>query len=104
AWEARPQDRKEIVEACCRAVNDSMLAEYTARNQQALDALVREHGVELRQLPDDVMAALRRASQDVLEEVAAAAPLAKRVLESMRAFEAQAKAWHALSQVAYSAT
>src|SRR5690606_34618840 len=104
AWAALPQDLKDIVDACCRAVNDSMLAEYTARNQQALDALVREHGVELRQLPDDVMAALRRASQDVLEEVAAADPLAKRVLESMRAFEAQAQAWHAVSEVAYYAT
>ncbi|KAA2284670.1 TRAP transporter substrate-binding protein [Arenimonas fontis] len=104
AWESLPQDLKDIVDACCRAVNDSMLAEYTARNQQALDALVREHGVELRQLPDDVMAALRRASQEVLEEAAAADPMARRVLDSMRAFEARAKAWHAVSEVAYYAT
>ena len=45
-----------------------------------LDVLVREHGVELRQLPDDVLLALRRASDKVLEEAAAADPLARRAL------------------------
>jgi TRAP-type mannitol/chloroaromatic compound transport system substrate-binding protein len=101
AFEALPADLKAIVETCCRAVNDAMLAEYTARNQQALDALVREHGVQLRQLPDDVLLALRKAADKVLEEVAAADPMARRALDSMRAFQAQAKAWHAVSEEAY---
>ncbi len=104
AFDALPQDLRDIVDTCCRAVNDAMLAEYTARNQQALDRLVREHGVELRRLPDDVLLALRRASDKVLEEAAAADPMARRALESMRAFQAQAKAWHAVSEEAYYAT
>lgn len=104
AYGALPQDLKDIVAACCRAVNESMLAEYTARNQQALDALVREHGVELRQLPDDVLVALRRAADKVLEEAAAADPMARRALDSLNAFRAQAKAWHAVSEEAYYAT
>ena len=104
AFDALADDLKAIVEACCRAVNDSMLAEYTARNQQALDALVREHGVELRQLPDDVLVALRRAADEVLEEAAGADPIARKALDSMRAFRAQAKAWHAVSEEAYYAT
>ena len=104
AWESLPQDLKDIVDACCRAVNDSMLSEYTARNQQALDVLVREHGVELRQLPDDVLLALRRASDKVLEDVAAEDPFARKVLDSLRAFQAQARAWHAVSEEAYYAT
>jgi TRAP-type mannitol/chloroaromatic compound transport system substrate-binding protein len=104
AWKALPADLQAIVDTCCRAVNDSMLAEFTARNQQALDTLVREHGVELRQLPDDVLVALRRASDEVLESSAAADPLARRALDSMRAFRARAKAWHAVSEEAYYAT
>lgn len=104
AWETLPKDLQEIVALCCRAVNDAMLAEFTARNQQALDVLVREHGVQLRQLPDDVLLALRKASDKVLEEAAAADPLARKALESMRAFRAQAKAWHAVSEEAYYAT
>ena len=101
ALDTLPKDLQEIVALCCRAVNDAMLAEYTARNQQALNALVREHGVELRQLPADVLVALRKASDKVLEEVAASDALARRALDSMRAFRSQAKAWHAVSEESY---
>lgn len=101
ALDALPQDLRDIVALCCRAMNEAMLAEYTARNQQALDTLVREHGVELRQLPADVLLALRKASEKVLAEAAAADPLARRALDSMRQFRAQAKAWHAVSEASY---
>jgi len=66
-----------------------------------LDSLVREHDVELRQLPADVLQALRRASEKVLEETASSDPLARRAYDSMRAFAAQAKAWHAVSEESY---
>jgi TRAP-type mannitol/chloroaromatic compound transport system substrate-binding protein len=104
AYETLPEDLRQIIDACCRAVNASMLAEYTARNQQALDTLVREHDVQLRQLPGDVLLALRRASEKVLDEAAAADPMARRALDSLRAFRAQAKAWNAVSEEAFSAT
>jgi TRAP-type mannitol/chloroaromatic compound transport system substrate-binding protein len=101
AFDALPEDLKAIVEACCAAENDAMLAEYTARNQQALDTLIREHGVQLRRLPDDVLAALRRAAEAVLEELAAGDPFARRAYDSMRAFRAQAQAWHTVSEEAF---
>lgn len=103
AWRKLPPDLQAIVETCCHALNDSMLAEYTARNAQALDALVREHGADLRQLPDDVLVALRAAAEIVLDEVAGADPLARRALDSMRAFRARARGWAALSDEAYAA-
>lgn len=101
AYNALPDDLKALVAACCEAVNGGMLAEYTARNQQALDVLVREHGVELRRLPDDVMAALKRAAEQVLEETAASDPFARKVYDSLRAYKAQTQAWHAVSEEAY---
>jgi len=101
AYDALPEDLKAIIEACCAAVNDEMLAEYTARNQQALDALVREHGVQLRRLPDDVLVTLKRAAENVLETLAGSDPLARRAYDSMRSFRAQAQAWHSISEEAY---
>lgn len=101
AYDALPDDLKALVATCCEAANSGMLAEYTARNQQALDVLVREHGVELRRLPDDVMAALKRAAEQVLEETAASDPFARKVYESLRAYKAQTQAWHAVSEEAY---
>ena len=99
--DARPADLKALVDACCRAVNESMLSEFTARNQQALDQLIREHKVDVRRLPADVLAALRRASEDALEAIAAADPMARRAYDSMRAFRAKAQAWHQISEEAF---
>jgi TRAP-type mannitol/chloroaromatic compound transport system substrate-binding protein len=77
------------------------LGEYTARNQRALETLKNEHKVEFRPLPDDILAALKRASQEVLEAAAAADPFARKVYDSLRAFQAQAMAWHELSEAAW---
>ncbi len=104
AFEALPDDLKAIVEACCAAVNDAMLAEFTARNQQALAQLVEQHGVQLRSFPPAVLAALKATSETVLEEIAARDPMARRVYDSMRAFRDLAGAWHRISEQAYYAT
>jgi TRAP-type mannitol/chloroaromatic compound transport system substrate-binding protein len=101
AYDALPDDLKEIVAACCGAINTSMLAEYTARNQRALDTLRNEHKVEFRPLPADILAALKQASQEVLEAAAAADPFARKVYDSLRAFQSQALAWHELSEEAW---
>ncbi len=101
AFEALPDDLKAVVEACCSAVNDRMLAEYTARNQQALEQLLNEHKVDFRPLPPAVLDALRQASLAVMDEIAARDPFARRVWDSYRAFQAQAAAWHRVSEVAY---
>jgi len=104
AFDALPDDLKAIVDTCCRAVNDSMLAEYTARNQQALEQLINEHGVEFRPLPADVMDALRAATDEVLAEITSRDPFARRVHESLTTFRRQAGAWHRLSEVAFYST
>ncbi|MFY2763802.1 TRAP transporter substrate-binding protein [Arenimonas sp. MALMAid1274] len=103
AYEDLPKDLQEVVASCCGAMAERVLAEFDARNQQALDALVREHDVELRQLPDDVLLVLRRAAEKVLDELAASDPMARRALDSMRAFQAQARAWSAVSEESYHA-
>src|SRR5690606_34127826 len=101
AFDALPGDLQTLVAACCRAVNEAMLAEYTARNQQALEQLTGEHGVQFLPLPKDVLGALRHATRGVLEEAAARDPFTRRVYDSVLAFEAQARAWHRVSEEAY---
>jgi TRAP-type mannitol/chloroaromatic compound transport system substrate-binding protein len=101
AFDALPADLQALVQTCCGAVNDSMLAEYTARNQQALETLKNEHKVEFRPLPADVMATLRKASLEVLEAVAAKDPFCRKVYESALAFQTRAAAWHRLSEEAW---
>ena len=101
AFDALPDDLKAIVEACCAATNVAVLAEYTARNAEALATLRDEHGVRFRRLPADVLAALRKASDEVLAAVAAKDEFTRRVHDSARAFQARAAAWHQVSEAAW---
>jgi TRAP-type mannitol/chloroaromatic compound transport system substrate-binding protein len=100
AFEALPDDLKAVVETACRAVNDSMLAEFNARNHESLATLVREHGVELRRFPDDVLRLLRELSVTVADEKAAADPSFARILASYRTFAAGVAQWTRVSDQA----
>jgi len=70
-----------------------VLAEFTARNSEALQTLAREHGVLLRPFPADVLKRLRELSEPVIAEGAARDPLYARVHESVRAFQARSSVY-----------
>jgi TRAP-type mannitol/chloroaromatic compound transport system substrate-binding protein len=101
AYADLPADLQAIVDSAARAVNQDMLDEYTARNNTALVELVETHGVEVRQLPDEVIAELRRLSAEVLEELAADSEISKRIAQSVEAFKQQAMTYHGISEEAY---
>ena len=78
-----------------------MLDEYTARNNDALETLVNEHDVELRRIPDDVLAQAREHSADVVAELAESSEMATRIYESYQAFQEKVEDYHAISEQAY---
>ena len=84
-----------------RVANQNMLAEYIARNNQALQTLVDEHQVDVRPLPDSVLARLQQLSDEVVAEVAGKDALSQRVYDSFQAFRSQVTAWHDISERAY---
>jgi TRAP-type mannitol/chloroaromatic compound transport system substrate-binding protein len=98
---ALPPDLQAVVKIATRAANQDMLDEFTARNNSALRALVREHGVQLRRLPDDVLRALYQASEEVMQELVASDPLAAKVYASYKAFYDDVRAYHHISEQAY---
>lgn len=101
AYASLPEDLQAIVEIAARAANQDMLDEYTARNNAALVELVETHGVELKKLPDDVLAGLKQLSTQVIEEMAAETSLSRRIAESMKDFASQSKSYHAITEEAY---
>ena len=101
AYASLPDDLKAIVEVAARAVNQDVLDEYTSRNNQALIDLVDQHGVELRKLPNEVLAELERLSAEVLDELAAENELTQRISASIKTFKENAMAYHAISEEAY---
>ena len=101
ALEALPADLQTIVISASRIANQDMLAEYTTRNNRALQTLVNEHKVDLRRFPEAVLQKLRVLSDEVVAEVAEKDPMSKKVYESYKAFRDQVMAWHEVSEKAY---
>jgi len=91
AFEALPADLQSIVEIACKAANMDMFAEFEARNGEAIKTLVEEHGVELRPFPDEVLAELKAASLEVMEEMAAVDEMSGKAWASLKAYMERVK-------------
>jgi len=100
ALEGLPADLQAVVRQAARSTNQAMLDEYTRRNAEALQTLVTEHRVQLRQLPEPVLDRLRELSTQVLEETANIDELTRQVWDSMEAFREKVSAYHAISEQA----
>ncbi|MCW9027652.1 MAG: ABC transporter substrate-binding protein, partial [Kangiella sp.] len=100
AFEALPQDLQDVVRHACRVTNADMLAHFTAENNKALQTLVNKHGVQLKELPKDVLNELQKVSNTMIEEQAKT-ELDQRILQSFKSFRDQAKSWHKVSEVSY---
>ena len=101
AFEVLPEDLQSIVMNACKVVNLDMLAEFTARNNTALQTLVNEHHVDVREFPKAVLDKLRSISEEVVAEIAAQDALSAKVYESYRNFRQQVVAWHDISERTY---
>jgi TRAP-type mannitol/chloroaromatic compound transport system substrate-binding protein len=101
ALEALPEELQLIVRSAIRIANQDMLADFTAKNNNALEQLVNEQNVDLRPFPDDVLKKLRDLSDEVIAEEAAQDEITKKVFDSFVKFRDQARKWHAVSEQAY---
>jgi TRAP-type mannitol/chloroaromatic compound transport system substrate-binding protein len=101
AYEELPDDLKVIVENACKIVNQDMSLEFAAKNNTALDTLVNKYKVDVRKLPDDVLAKLKTLSNEVVSELAAKNQAAKKIYDSYSKFYKQVSAWHEISEKIY---
>jgi TRAP-type mannitol/chloroaromatic compound transport system substrate-binding protein len=101
AFESLPADLQSIVMNACKAANLDMLAEFTARNNKALQTLVNEHHVDVREFPKPVLDKLRVISEQVVAEIAGQDAMSAEVYESYQRFRKQVVAWHDISERTY---
>jgi len=102
-WEKLPSNLKTVVEAANIAVNQLVLSEFVARNNDSLKTLVSKHGVVLKQFPDDVLAGFSTLSTQVINDLAARDSLSNRVLENIVKYRTEAVAWTSLSETTFTA-
>jgi TRAP-type mannitol/chloroaromatic compound transport system substrate-binding protein len=81
-----------------------MQAEYSYGNAVALEQLMQDPNVELRQFPDDVLQYLKSISQEIVEEMAAADPMAAKIYQSWSSFLAKSIPNQRITEQAFLAT
>ena len=101
AFEALPSDLKAIVESACAAENIFSLAESEWRNADSLRKLVDEDGVDLKTYPDEIIAAARDATVEVMETLAAKDAISGKIVESYQAAAGHLDPWSKISVRAF---
>jgi TRAP-type mannitol/chloroaromatic compound transport system substrate-binding protein len=101
AWDSLPADLQAIVSTAAMACNLESHTWCEANNAAALKDLVENSGVIANVLPDEVVAELRRVTEEVLAEGAAADPATQKIHDAFMAFRAEHRDWAAVSEKPY---
>ena len=101
AFDSLPPDLQSIVIAASRVVNDETLSEFTANNNLALQTLIAEHEVEMREFPQEVLTELARITEEEMNAISDRNPEFKEVYESIKEFRARVMQWHEYSENSY---
>ena len=101
AYESLPMNLQQIVDAACVENEHWVLAQFDARNGDALQTLINKHKVPVVRFPDAVLDALKPLAEDVIAEEAAKTPMATKVNESFKKFQKNVGTWGSISEKAY---
>ncbi len=101
AWEKLPKDLQAIVDAASYKSNMWVISEFEAKNNDALQELITKHHVQLKQFPDEVLKNLKKLSKEVLDEVAEADPMSRKVYDSFLKFRDNIYAWNKVTEELY---
>jgi TRAP-type mannitol/chloroaromatic compound transport system substrate-binding protein len=90
-WNSLKPNHQEILRVACQAEATRTQTQYFYNNARALQSPVRDHNVEVRGFSPEIIAAVKKTSREVLEELASKNDLARRIhqsiLEHMPMFE-----------------
>ena len=100
-WDGLSKTDQALITAAAHQENDRMMSEYNAKNGAALDKLITEQGIQVREFNDDVYDAFGEAAEEVFEEVRAHSELANRIHESFVATRKDVGRWMNLSDQPY---
>ena len=99
-WDGMTPGEQAIIKTACESVNHTSLGEFTYQNSIYLDILTREHGVQLRSFPDDVVKAMAEAARDVRAD-SGKDGIEKRIYESFETSLKSMRGWAAVSDGPY---
>ena len=101
AYDELPGAYQAILRTACGETIPSTLASYDAANPAALNVLTSEHGVIVREYPNEIMEAAWTESMDFLEEQAAGDAVTNEVYQSWKAFRDMSFPYAAGNELSY---
>jgi TRAP-type mannitol/chloroaromatic compound transport system substrate-binding protein len=101
AYEELPLEFQAILDAACAQVNNWTTQGFNAGNGKALRELINVHKVKVRRFPDSLLKELKSNSRDVVANIAASDPMAKKVNESIQKFQKTIGVWGEVSEKPY---
>lgn len=101
-WNSLSETDQAIITNAAQAETGMMLAEFDARNADALKTLLDDHGVELKKFSNEVLNAIGEASGAVVREVGEGGDdLTRRIYESFMAARTNAIGWTKIAHSAF---
>jgi TRAP-type mannitol/chloroaromatic compound transport system substrate-binding protein len=102
AYDKLPQEYKTMLVTAMKAVTADMFIDNFAGSADAWDQMKTEFpNIKVKTFPKEVMQAMKKASDGLMEEYAAQDPNFKEVLESQQAYMKKARAWTDISEFNY---
>ncbi len=68
-YQALPEDLQAIIRDCSQAEYDMVASDFFANDPRALQTLVNDHGVNIRQFPESILEAGAKASLEVMTDL-----------------------------------
>ena len=100
-WEKLDDATRELITVASKAVNMEVLSFFQAVNDSSYQKLINEHGVQMRQLPDDVMNALGQRAGEVCSSIAAEDPVSQELFSHIVEFRSSILRWTNTSEKEY---
>ncbi len=101
-YDKLPKDLQLILETAMSKVAKGILEKSMYENSIAWEKIKTEHpDIKVASFPVEVLQALSKANDEILDEQAAKDPVFKEILDSQRAFIQKARAWTKMGDYAY---
>ena len=97
-YEGLPEVYKQIIQAAAFKANTIMMARYDKLNPEAFAEIEANSAITVLPYPDDVQTAARDESLALYDELAAADPDFKTLLDSWNAYREPAQRWFGIAE------
>ncbi|RIZ53251.1 ABC transporter substrate-binding protein [Vibrio sp. PID23_8] len=101
-WETLPADLRSILETAFRVAAFDMYTQAVDANANSWATMSAEYpDIKVRDFPPEVLQAMQKATEDLLQEQASNDPLTKEIIESQQQYLTKVRAWTNMSSKAY---